>query len=426
MADVEPTSHYRPSVSRETRRLLLAGALAVAALWLLARIRYDDRPLTPNPVPAVFSQLAAPPSYDDLAETLAQLQARLEPSLVPFELPSSGLGAVERRAALRWRDGVAVVVATLGDGADEPADARVIARDPGTGLAVVRVTSPAPVSEPIAWAPRRERQPRYLFASEVTAAGVTLRPVYVGALDAVDSPSWPEPVWAVPPGASLSPGTLVFSSNAEFAGVTVAHGTGAAIVPAAVVLRAATRLLETPGRGGGTLNVEVQPLTPPVAALTGATQGVVVTWVPPGGDAAALQVGDVVDAVNGQPITTPQHWQARSAALAAGDSATLRVRRNGQVLSVTMTTTARAAASRTLGLTVRPAPGAGVEVTKVDRGSAGARAGVRRGDVITRVGATAGPTPAQLTRAFAALGEGQQVMLAVTRGDSHHVLVLGQ
>ncbi len=426
MADVEPTSHYRPSVSRETRRLLLAGALAVAALWLLARVRYEDRVLTANPVPAVFSQLAAPPSYDDLAAPLAQLQARLEPSMVVVELPSFDLGVPERRAALRWRDGVAIVALAAGDGGGELTDARVIGHDAGTGLAVVRVPSSEPVPEPIPWTPRRERQPRYLFASDVSTAGVTLRPVYVGALDVLDSPSWPEPVWAVPAGAALAPGTLVFSSNAEFAGVTVGRGAGVAIVPAATVLAAATQLLESPGGGGATFGVEVQPLTPQVAALTGATQGVVVTWVPPGGDAAGLQVGDVVDAVNGQPITTPQHWHARSATLAAGDRATLRVRRNGEVLAVTVTATARPAPSRALGLALRAVPGSGAEVTKIERGSAGARAGLLRGDVITRVGATAAPSPAHLARAFAALGDGQQLMLAITRGDSHHVLVLGQ
>lgn len=93
---------------------------------------------------------------------------------------------------------------------------------------------------------------------------------------------------------------------------------------------------------------------------------------------------------------------------------------------MTVTATARPAPSRALGLALRAVPGSGAEVTKIERGSAGARAGLLRGDVITRVGATAAPSPAHLARAFAALGDGQQLMLAITRGDSHHVLVLGQ
>lgn len=423
---MEPTSHYRPSVSRETRRLLLAGALAVAALWGLARIRFEGRPLTPNPVPAVFRQLAAPPSYDDLADTLAQLQARVEPSVVVFETASSDLGATERRAALRWRDGVAIVLlAGAGDDGDMP-DAGVIALDVATGLAVVRVPLLDPVVAPATWLPRRERQPRYLFATDVATAGVTLRPVYVGALDAVTSPPWPEPVWALPAAANLAPGTLVFSGTAEFAGVVVALGAGVAIVPADTVLSAATRVLETPSGARSTLGVEVQPLTPPVAALTGSAQGVVVTWVLPHADTAGLLVGDVVDAVNGQAVATLQQWDARSAALAAGARATLRVRRNGALIAVAVTAAARPPASRALGLALRHVPGSGVEVTHVDQATAGARAGLRRGDLITRVAAVIAPTPAQLTAAFAGLAEAQRAMLAVTRGDTHHVLVLGR
>jgi hypothetical protein len=53
--------------------LLTAGVLAVAALWLLARIRFPERPVTPNPVPSVLSQLARGPTYDDLAGEIAQL-----------------------------------------------------------------------------------------------------------------------------------------------------------------------------------------------------------------------------------------------------------------------------------------------------------------------------------------------------------------
>lgn len=423
---VEPASHYRPSVSRETRRLLLAGALAVAALWLLARVRFEDRPLTPYPVPALLGQLAAPPSFDELADTLAQLQARVEPSVVVVETTSSGLGTTERRAALRWRDGAALLLlARAGDGGDLP-DASVLAHDVATGLAVVRVPLLDPVVAPATWLPRRERQPRYLFATDVAAAGVTLRPVYVGALDAVMSPPWPEPVWALPAAANLAPGTLVFSSTAEFAGMVVPLGDGVAIVPADTVLAAATRVLETPSGAHSTLGVEVQSLTPAVAALTGSTQGVVVTWVLPPADAAGLLVGDVVDAVNGQAVATVQQWDARSAALSAGTRATLRVRRNGGLVAVTVTAAARPPASRALGLAMRHVPAAGVEVTRVEQATAGARAGLQRGDLITRVAGVIAPTPAQLSAAFAGLAEGQRAMLAVTRGDTHHVLVLGR
>ena len=86
---METSSPYRPRVSRETRLLLTAGVMAVAALWLLARIRFPERPVTPNPVPSVLSQLASGPTYDDLAREIAQLHARLQSSLLARDVPSA-------------------------------------------------------------------------------------------------------------------------------------------------------------------------------------------------------------------------------------------------------------------------------------------------------------------------------------------------
>ena len=77
-------------------------------------------------------------------------------------------------------------------------------------------------------------------------------------------------------------------------------------------------------------------------------------------------------------------------------------------------------ASESLGLALR-AHGAGAEVVRVEPGSAGDRAGLVAGDVITLVAGTEAPNPAQLTKAFASLHAGQRVMLAVTRGDTHFV-----
>ena len=47
---MEPFSSYRPRVSRESRLLLTTGAAAILALWVLARVRFDDPAVTRNPV----------------------------------------------------------------------------------------------------------------------------------------------------------------------------------------------------------------------------------------------------------------------------------------------------------------------------------------------------------------------------------------
>src|SRR5688500_4634406 len=111
------TSPYRPRVSRETRLLLTAGVLAIATLWLLARVRFPERPVTPNPVPSVLGQLARGPNYDDLAGEIAQLQQRLEPSLLALELRPPTLApsqTVQRTAAIRLRDDLAVMLVQPG------------------------------------------------------------------------------------------------------------------------------------------------------------------------------------------------------------------------------------------------------------------------------------------------------------------------
>src|SRR5687768_227903 len=148
---METNSAYRPRVSRETRLLLTAGVLAVAALWLLARIRFPERPVTPNPVPAVLSQLASGLKYEDLAGEIAQLQARVQPSLLAFDSPS-GIAespqASHRSAAIRLRDDLAVTFVPPGSNRERWNGATILAYDAPSGVAVARVPIQAPVSPP--------------------------------------------------------------------------------------------------------------------------------------------------------------------------------------------------------------------------------------------------------------------------------------
>jgi hypothetical protein len=166
------SSPYRPRVSRETRLLLTAGLMAVAALWLLARIRFPERPVTPNPVPSVLSQLAGVPKYDDLAGEIAQLQARLQPSLLALDVPSAigSLQTSSRTAAIRLRDDLAVTWVPPGSSRERWTDAPIVARDPASGLAVVRVPMPVSASPPVPWTPRQPQQPRYFVASDVSSS----------------------------------------------------------------------------------------------------------------------------------------------------------------------------------------------------------------------------------------------------------------
>jgi hypothetical protein len=424
------TSPYRPRVSRETRLLLTAGVLAIATLWLLARVRFPERPVTPNPVPSVLGQLTRGPNYDDLAGEIAQLQARLQPSLLALQLPSPALAspqAARRTAALRLRDDLAVTLLPPGSHSEGWSDGAILARDPASGLAIARVPLPGSTSPLIAWTPRQPQQARYLAASDVSRAGVSLRPVFVGSLDPIVSPLWSAPVWAVPGRTDLVLGSFVFTSSGELAGLVMSHGGGLAIVPGATVLAEADRLLGMVPSTPGALGIEVQDLTPPVASVTGALAGVVVTWTDPGGPPKGqLTAGDVIEAVDGVALASRQAWDVRVARLEAGETLALRVRRRGELREVRLTAAAAVPRSdpRSLGLTLRARARIGVDVVRVEPGSAAERAGLTTGDVITLVGNLPAPTPAQVMRSFAAVGQGQRVLIAVTRGGAHFVTTL--
>jgi hypothetical protein len=410
--------------------LLTAGMMAVAALWLLARIRFPERPVTPNPVPSVLSQLATGPKFDDLAGEIAQLQARLQPSLLAFDAPSAVLGSLPtflRTTAIRLRDDLAVTVVPPDSNQELGNEATILVRDRASGLTVVRVPTPIATSRPVPWTPRQPQQSRYLVASDLTPAGVALRPVFVGSLDPVDSPLWSEPVWAVSPRTELTPGSFVFTSGAEWAGLVTAHGGGRAIVPGATVFAEAERLLAMPPGPAGVMGIEVQELTPSVASVTGAATGVVVTWVDadgPGSD--QLMAGDVIEALDGRPLASRQHWDVRMARLSVGETLTLHVRHRGEIREVGLVANASGAKppSRSLGLTLRARTKIGAEVVRIEPGSAADRAGLLIGDVITRIVDVSAPTPAQVLRSFAATGPGERVLVAVTRGDAHFVTTL--
>jgi S1-C subfamily serine protease len=74
---------------------------------------------------------------------------------------------------------------------------------------------------------------------------------------------------------------------------------------------------------------------------------------------------------------------------------------------------------------MRAVPRAGVEVLGVDPRSRADRAGIKPGDLITVFGPVRTPTPAQVTRTFDALSATDRILVAVTRGDSHHIVVVG-
>jgi hypothetical protein len=416
--------YSEPVISRETRLLLITVVASVLALWLLARIRFQEQAVTADPVPPVLAQLRPQSSFDDLARTMADMRQGIAASVFALD---------DGRPALRIREDAAITLAT---GATD------------TELAVDRPTRLAIVRSPLAdlpglmpWVPRVLDYPRYLIAAEFTQRNLALRPMFVGALFVKPSPLWLGEIWLLPPSVEVRPGAFVFTTDGALAGLAIDEDGQAAIVPATHLLRTAERLLRDGNHETAETGVSVQSLTPPVARATGAAAGVVVTAVDIDGPAAgALAATDVIEAVDGQDVVTLAHWRARVERLRPGETLTLRVRRLGTVSDVRLT----AAAARppapiqtgsgptppspqedaSLGLRMRNVAKVGAEVLSVEPLSRATRASIQPGDVITVAGQHTNPTAAQVTGAFNALPEGGSLLVALTRDSEHHVTVL--
>jgi serine protease Do len=218
------------------------------------------------------------------------------------------------------------------------------------------------------------------------------------------------------------------------------------VVPGHVLLRDAQRLQARGPAPAVDLGIEVQSLTPSLAAVTRATSGVVVAHP---GRHDGLQTGDVVEAMGGMPIRSVRDWRVRVARLDPAATVMLDVVRGGERRSVTLsanlsanpsaavpaapsatassatasaTPSAQQAPARALGLTMQAVSRVGSEVILVDADSVAALAGVRPGDVILSVGDIGAPSPAQVTRAFDT--RDGPVLAGIRRGTGHRVVVL--
>lgn len=237
---MDHTATHRPRVSRETKRLLITAFIALAALWVLAGIRFPDRPAAPNPVQPLLTPLAPPPRFDDLAAEVADLEIRLRPLLTRF----SGRMYREPETALRVGEDFAVVLLS-----EDPAfrdtvlHGPVVSFDAASGLALVRVPA-FRVSPPVIWTPNDVSRPRYLLATDISAGVPSLRPVFISVLATTTVPLWRETVWMAPSSSDLVPGSFVFTPDARLAGLVADHNGRTFIVPGATLMTAIDRLLQ--------------------------------------------------------------------------------------------------------------------------------------------------------------------------------------
>jgi S1-C subfamily serine protease len=224
----------------------------------------------------------------------------------------------------------------------------------------------------------------------------------------------------------LPGGALLFTINGELAGMVVHEAGMLAIVPAETLLSDAGQLQARGSVTHGDLGILARPLTPALRAATGAPHGVVVAWAGQPG-AAQVAIGDVIEGLDGAPVTTLREWEVRSSRLVAGATVRLAVRRDGAIRDVTLAAAPqRAHEPGALGLTLRAVSGVGSEVLGVEPGSAAAEAGVTAGDVITNVGRSPAPAPATVRQAFSRATPGQMILLGISRNGTRDVVAVSR
>jgi hypothetical protein len=437
----------RAPVSYESRLLLLTIAVCVVVLLLLARLRFPESPPVVERAVQPLDRLAAQASYDALAADIQRVEATISPNLVVLRIasrvdspprrtgdvlvPPDTSDDVRHVAALRITSDTAVAAMApdmridgiVGAGVNGTAAVRAI--DPLRRVARVRV--PQGDARPVTSLQLSElRTPVYVVAVEGTHAGVTLRPIFLGRGDRFGSARWTRPLLPLG-GIAVSPGALLFSLAGEFVGCVVIEDGAPAIAGAADVLEAAERLAASPSLVPGTLGVAVQPLTAELAAALGTVSGVVVAEVEPQGPASGLlRPGDVVTALGGEPVTSPDRFLLRLATRQAGEPVALTIVRGGETLPVKAVLGVADSVVRASGETVGfgRARDGGTRVVAANRTSGYLGTGLRPGDLVVSAGELTDPSPAQLRRLLAEARPNTLLVFTIRRGGEQRVVAV--
>ena len=244
-------------------------------------------------------------------------------------------------------------------------------------------------------------------------------------------------------GEAVGINSQIFSNSGGYMGVSFA-------IPMHVAMNVADQIKTTGKVSRGQLGVMVNAVTSDAAKGFNLpdTRGALVNDVRPGtaGDKAGIEPGDVIRSVNGTPIEKFSDLPPLIGAMAPGATARLSILRNGKTIERDVTLTplndgqvaagpqrsppresASSGAGNALGLVgqhvtaderreAQLKPGEGVVVARAE--GAAQRAGLRRGDIVLRVGTTSVGSVSALDRELGKARDGQTVMLLVRRGDA--------
>jgi len=135
-------------------------------------------------------------------------------------------------------------------------------------------------------------------------------------------------------------GNLVGINTAIFTGTGSSAGIGFAI-PVSTAKMVLDQIIKTGSVTRGWIGVEVQEITPPMAESfkLSSTRGALIAGVLRSGpaDKAGIKPGDILLEVEGKPVADPAGMLNLIAALAPGQSAKVRLKRQGQDVDATVT-----------------------------------------------------------------------------------------
>src|SRR5215207_2700179 len=296
-------------------------------------------------------------------------------------------------------DGAKTVQVTTDDG--RTLDAKVIGADSKTDVALLKVTEGG--SFP------------FVLGGTVTSGIVSARGRDIGAgpyddflqIDApINKGNSGGPTFNLQ-GEVVGMNTAIYSPSGGSVGLAFA-------VPASTVQTVVDQLQQDGRVSRGYLGVQIQPLTKELAQGFGLSteKGALVASTQDGTPAekAGLKSGDVITAVDGEPVANARELTRKIGALKPGAKAEITYLRDGKERTATVALAsqpgekeAKAAPSRSddglprLGLELAPSrEGEGVAVAAVDPDGPAAQKGVREGDVILEVGGQAVSKPADV------------------------------
>jgi serine protease Do len=224
-------------------------------------------------------------------------------------------------------------------------------------------------------------------------------------------------------------------------------------IPSNMARNVMDQLISTGDVRRGQLGVTIQPVTSDIASSLGLkeSRGVLVNSVTPGGPAerAGIHRGDVILAINGEPVHDTNSLRNRVASTKPGSEVTLTILRDGSEQQVRVTlgelssrtggATGRGegggATGGKLGISAQPltpeiaarlgleANTEGLVVVAVEQGSPAAEAGIQQGDVIAEANRQPVKTTADLEEAINRSGDRPVLLLIIRQGRTVFVPV---